>query len=360
MTQPDTRITYDAQLKSTKDLLQTELSNTLKRRKPVAIVDPPKYQFPTLNDAENVVSESIKPINVSKTLAAVSPIKLLEGAEVIITRNDKITSNNKPMIGHVKPNFTLPRKRPEVFETNTATTAQATPKLSLSQNNASLEAQTLPGCDSRKKFGQEKSVVGQKLLMSHGKPNFRATSMTPKQYVAKVPCNQKGTKEAAENYLQVKIKSLKSSDESASSQIAEKKAIFEKLSPSTSGLDTNSLTSHTKQSRSVLNQLRNDDDPRHFSSTIQKAAARTDTSSENITNGCVPRAPNNNQLKHKTIVSFSKDLNDSPNRYPEHVRVTKTIITSDSETVENYRRQEAIFDHIRFSINDLAVVQKLK
>lgn len=61
--------------------------------------------------------------------------------------------------------------------------------------------------------------------------------------------------------------------------------------------------------------------------------------------------------EQKTIVSFSKDLLDAPNKYPEQIRVTKQVITESSTSIV-----QKSFGNIRFSIdpNSTSVVAKPK
>lgn len=111
--------------KQTQDLLQAELCNTLKRRKPVVIAEPPKYQYPTynennstkLNESSNIDKELIKasPVktpNVSAVLSVVTGIKLPDIQYDAKPKLEPTTTvpNDKPKIAHAKPNFTINRK----------------------------------------------------------------------------------------------------------------------------------------------------------------------------------------------------------------------------------------------------------
>lgn len=418
--------------------MQTELSNTLKRRKPVAIVDPPKYQYPTsldVNKADENIVEPIKPVNVNHTLAVVSTIKLIDGVNINVT--PKTTTNDKPMITHAKPNFTLSRKKsnnaplppngltPEKMR-NTSEVSITSPKIKtiIQLNNGIATVQGVPvtstqppplpiklppiqsnAADLKKSTMPNETIEGRKLLMSHGKPNFVAAAKTQQQFTPKNHCNQIGTKEIAENYLDVKIKSLKpqrSISNSSSCRIAEKKAIFEQpslsihtanvLKPLKSKENNNSTSANSNEIHRALNRLRSTDGSKDFqlkslnfsgqttphsdssndsghssplpqTSAINKSTFEkhvTDAVNKNISNGQGHSISNTTNFEQRTVVSFAKELNDAPNRYPEHVRITKKI-TSNTETMTSYRRQEAIFDNIRFSINDQAqVIHKLK
>lgn len=340
------------------------------------------------------------------------------------------------MIGHAKPNFTLPRKKSESSSCPAKGSADAikspyrpaAPKtktiIQLSNDVPAVPTQVtltstqppplpakLPPIQAAA-VGPKKSIVlnetndGRKLLMSHGKPNFVAPPKIQQQPMSQTTRKPIGTKESAENYLDVKIKSLKpqrSVDDSFSSRIAEKKAIFEKPAPASpfaqntwKPLKSKDMQ-HTSSTNSneihrTLSRLRSTDgskdkdtkikspnysgqttpdssnDSGHSSplpqpTIINKSAFEqhvTDAVNKNLPNGRKTSASTTTNFAQRTIVSFSKDLNDSPNRYPEHVQVTKTM-TSNTETTTSYRRQEAIFDNIRFSINDQAqVIHKLK
>lgn len=116
--------------KQTQDLLQAELCNTLKRRKPVVIDEPPKYQYPTYNESKNSSNESsssskidnesiktstVKPANVNAVLSVVTGIKIPDvqyDINVTKTKFDtlpKSTNDTKPKISHGKPNFVINR-----------------------------------------------------------------------------------------------------------------------------------------------------------------------------------------------------------------------------------------------------------
>lgn len=397
-----------------------------------------------LDDDKNdkIYFESIKPINFNHTLAIVSSIKLPEGVNVNITtnHNQAATNTDKPKISHGKPNYTMPRKKSNhsavnqttcdkfVKETSSSSEKQhpqlSPPRATKQISNEPVKqahvtvSSTLPSplpvklqSKQSTSAGAQKPILtkeaneSRKLLISHGKPNFIAPAKI-QQHQPKQMHNQTTTKDAVENYLEVKIKSLKpqrSIDESSSLRLLEKKAMFEKPSPSNpfanamkslKTKETNKSTSaNSNDIQRALNRLRSTDrangpnykplnysgqntphsdcsnDSGHSSplpqpSYINKTAFEqhvTDAVKKNIPDGRKTSSSNNTtNFEQKTFVSFSKELNDSPNRYPEHVHVTKTI-SSSTETMTSYRRQEAVFDNIRFSINDQAqVIHKLK
>lgn len=137
--------------KQTQDLLHAELSNTLKRRKPVVINEPPKYEYPTyddsngtssngsngitndsgssssnnkssvnnkINDSSHSTSVNIatpKPLNVNAVLSVVTGIKLPDtiqydanvGSAAAVAAASASSTADKRKISHGKPNFTI-------------------------------------------------------------------------------------------------------------------------------------------------------------------------------------------------------------------------------------------------------------
>lgn len=134
--------------KQTQDLLQAELTSTLKRRKPIVINEPPKYEYPTYNDnnnndnntangsyKNNDSSHSIsgnvntanvtKPLNVNAVLSVVSGIKIPDVQyDAKSTAVSKTQSNDKPKITHGKPNFTINTKENKPNGESTSPKAQ--------------------------------------------------------------------------------------------------------------------------------------------------------------------------------------------------------------------------------------------
>lgn len=141
--------------KQTQDLLQAELTSTLKRRKPVVINEPKKYEYPTYDDSNknnesshtngnanynnnginNGINNSVnnnnngsvpiaqqKPLNVSAVLSVVTGIKLPDiQYDANISASKPPSSNTDKMkITHGKPNFTVSQKenRPNVPSTS--------------------------------------------------------------------------------------------------------------------------------------------------------------------------------------------------------------------------------------------------
>lgn len=127
--------------KQTQDLLHAELSNTLKRRKPVVINEPPKYEYPTydnsngngsngsnssnnnnnnkINDSShskpvntNDISHTPKPMNLNAVLSVVTGIKLPDAIQydanaVGVSSSSSTASADKRKISHGKPNFII-------------------------------------------------------------------------------------------------------------------------------------------------------------------------------------------------------------------------------------------------------------
>lgn len=138
--------------KQTQDLLQAELTSTLKRRKPVVINEPPKYMYPTYDDSNknnesshssgnannnngisgggggSTISTPIaeqKPLNINAVLSVVTGIKLPDiqyDANISASKPpaSSSSSSDKVKITHGKPNFTVSQKenRPNVPTTS--------------------------------------------------------------------------------------------------------------------------------------------------------------------------------------------------------------------------------------------------
>lgn len=116
-------------------MLHAELSSTLKRRKPVVINEPPKYEYPTYDDSNgngsngssNSVNNKIndsshsttsvniatpKPMNVNAVLSVVTGIKLPDTIQYDAnvgnaTAASASSTTDKRKISHGKPNFTI-------------------------------------------------------------------------------------------------------------------------------------------------------------------------------------------------------------------------------------------------------------
>lgn len=93
----------------------------MKRRKPIQIAEPAKYEYPTCeqhrNDSLKTVDQS-KPLNASTVLAVVSNLKIGKDRSNIADELTTIKSSeikdhpaqNGPMITHAKPNYRVERK----------------------------------------------------------------------------------------------------------------------------------------------------------------------------------------------------------------------------------------------------------
>lgn len=107
--------------KETKDLLQAELANTLKRRKPIKIDEPAKYEYPTYDarhDSSSPPHHTDAP-NVGAVLSVVSNLKI--GANGVSKKDEPATGANVngadqaptpagALLTHGKPNFQIQRK----------------------------------------------------------------------------------------------------------------------------------------------------------------------------------------------------------------------------------------------------------
>lgn len=472
----------------------------MKRRKPVAIVEPPKYQYPTFEndvqkkepDNKNTTGDlncgNKKPMQnllavVTKTKIPDEILDKIIPIESASKQNEQQT-NNKPMITHAKPNYTLPRKNNVQIDkinptngvnhnnnnnnNNVNKTASANGTniennnnennvnkvyvrdehkfrpatidglakpdeivksaagpIKITINNSSAPAppplpiKTIAGksvtttlinsCQScnndvghsngKKKLPSDPSAnasnySNQKLFLSHGKPNFvvkscdKQTPTTPKDTL--------NSKQQCENYLEVKIKSLKP-QKSRDDSLTDNNIIFNQqintLKHPNDEANNNPLKNIIKSLKphktvdeidasSNLNQkiyTGNGTLPRKLVSTWQEQNKINNNhknaghlplvikdnhskifseTSNNIhsfnKNGVAVNGVTN--FQQKTMVSFSKDLQDAPNLYPEMVKVTKTITTKSETTTVH---QQNMFSNIKFIIgNDGQVMHK--
>lgn len=223
---------------------------------------------------------------------------------------------------------------------------------------------------------------GKKRFISHGKPNF---VVPQKSTVIIKPSSNTSTKQACENYLEVKIKSLKpqkSIDESekkftnvydsaatAFTPINHLGAAKRSLKSSKSMeniADDPICNNEHNEIRRALTKLRcvDDMDSNPLPQTQNWSGRSTPASELSADSGNSsppasafgrPSANNSNNAytnyEQKTVVSFSKDLLDAPNRYPESIKVTKTITSSSSHHSTSVV-QQTFFNNVKFIIDD--------
>lgn len=348
--------------KQTQDLLQAELTNTLKRRKPVVINEPPKYEYPTYDnsnkthDSSQSTANSTKPLNVSAVLSVVTGIKIPDVQYDSSVSAPKTQANDKPKITHGKPNFSIAPKEtkpvvarqiksPEIVANKLQRPSFFTNNL----NDKSAKPDT--------PFEKSKSVFLVKSQQSINEAEPKAKKIQPK-----IEVNSKfEPKLYKEEFL--RKNSVDDATSPSFSSVANKKALFEKPAnqgksiPKTMPLKTTQPKANDKFS--TLNAHR-------IITAPQKPAITTVTLNKNITYGSLARRPSIDMVDHyertdrtingtnkietkqfeqKTIVSFSKDLLNAPNNHPDQIRVKKTIITEHSHTMTDNP-----FNNIRFSI----------
>lgn len=219
-----------------------------------------------------------------------------------------------------------------------------------------------------------------KLFISHGKPNFVVPSKSKSKIIIKTS-PPRSTKEKCENYLEVKIKSLKP-QKSIDDTLHVDKKVSNDIEPAVHQLESaiRSLKSfksvddtiddaipieHNELHR-ALTKLRSIDDSDGFSRTPNWSGRSTPASELSADSGNVSPPPSTfgktitqenhtsySNFEQKTVVSFSKDLIDAPNRYPESIKVTKTISSHTTSTV-----QQTVFNNIKFVIDDQGQVMR--
>lgn len=413
-------------IKLVKDPLQEELRNTLRRRKPVAIVEPPKYDYPQLDDPKtgSNADESAKSVNLSKTLAVVSAIKLPESVIMTATLPGKgptdAETSDKQKITHAKPNFTLPKRKP--IAANSIDTPIKT------VTHRPLEKKSTVGTNKNSNgINANTSATGELIAKQQQPQQTKVTATTTtmpaltKVEVSSIgsagPSLSNGNHSSQSTKINIKIDNIPTVSHAlrvdvaqskpsyiennkqnhvTESVVANKKAIFEKKSiePVSNGapkfpksMNTKSpyiektmsrlrngsvsdmateTNGHHGQPSSSFNSMRNKfcrDERAAKQSTNAIATGWHKNGAIQMTNQKLSNCNNNDvnmnasKFGQKTFVSFSKDLQDAPNRYPEKVHVTKTITTT-----ERYVQQtQTVFQNVRFSIDDQAhVVPKLK
>lgn len=219
-----------------------------------------------------------------------------------------------------------------------------------------------------------------KLFISHGKPNFVMPSKIKTKVIIK-PSPPRSTKEKCENYLEVKIKSLKP-QKSIDDTLNVDKKLSHDIEPAVNQLESaiRSLKSfksvddtiddaipieHNELHR-ALTKLRSIDDSDGYSKTPNWSGRSTPASELSADSGNVSPPPSTfgktitqenhtsySNFEQKTVVSFSKDLIDAPNRYPESIKVTKTISSHTTSTL-----QQTVFNNIKFVIDDQVQVMR--
>lgn len=425
----------------------------------------------TRNNNQNVITnDNSKGINLSKTLAVVSSIKLTESVIMTATPTtitNKNSSNDtdiidKQKITHAKPNFTLPQRKPIMgnstdlpINSMTHHTLEKKSNVGMNKNSNGIKINNATGMLISKQPSslpsQSKTTTTTTTIKTPTSPlltKFEAhSSILPKKssttttpittstnQITLPPSpslsNGNHLPQSTKINIQIdkiplisnasKVDIVKSSIENndkqknhhiTESMVANKKALFEKKTSNGSLPSSMSIKPIKKKSLNIentMNRLRNvnitepltqqnahlnsngnnnDDinDNTHVSgqssstfNIMRNKFCQDQTQSvsslnvnatgfnKNDINKCNNYKSNNNNIvknngnkfEQKTFVSFSKDLQDAPNRYPEKIHVTKTITKTERYV---HHQTETVFQNVRFSIDDQAhVVPKLK
>lgn len=377
----------------------------------------------------------IKPnlVYLSKINMAAKPISPLPDSDVNSVKNtdtDIYNTTSKPLISHGRPNFTLPRRiemkvqrsepqEPQQCEPNHSQgmpnvlnnikifsngESETTPSINhvktiitfpskpvdsqnrvvASQKSASDEVlpPPLPIKAAVKMYTQKINDTkkaeqdNKKLLISHGKPNFVVPSSHKSKVIIK-PSSGHASKQACENYLEVKIKSLKPQRSVIESTQPEKR-VNNQPEPHINHLESaiRSLKSFKSFDDTIESsafeenekmQIRNiyDSDSSGLSKTPNWSGRSTPASEMSADSGNSSPPPpisygksvghNHSSyanFEQKTVVSFSKELLDAPNRYPETVKVTKTISSQTISSQTTSVMQQTVFNNLKFVIDN--------
>ncbi|XP_031627275.1 probable myosin light chain kinase DDB_G0279831 [Contarinia nasturtii] len=421
--------------KQTQDLLQAELTSTLKRRKPIVINEPPKYEYPTYNDnnennanvsnKNNESSHSIanttnvtKPLNVNAVLSVVSGIKIPDVQyDAKSSTALKTQSNEKPKISHGKPNFMINTKEIKPINGNESTSLKTKikspeinetkklhrPSFFTKTNNLTTvyKSSAKPTVEPNSAESQVEKCKSIFLIKTQNIVDDSPSKPSPKlqqktDLISKfenIPTTkgadqQLPNKKITEN---VKKSSVDETNGISFANVANKKALFEQkpeqTTPKLNGLKNTVNNSEVSSKPTAVAPILNGkystlNSPRMMNQT--KPGVTTVTLNKNATYGPLGRplvAANDRvdhhfertvhtvnettstingkyetkQFEQKTIVSFSKDLHSATNKYPEQIRVKKTMVTERSAIQDNP------FQNIRFSIKtDGNVIPKAK
>lgn len=232
------------------------------------------------------------------------------------------------------------------------------------------------------KTREEEADSGTKKLISHGRPNFIVPSTKKSKVI--IESSPLTSKEKCENYLEVKIKSLR--PQKSFDGACDRKESFARTHMPTNqyGTAIRSLRSYKSiddcidqaganelhQALSKLRTVDTDVEARSYGKTYNQSGHSTPASelSTDSGNSSPPssayghRALENRSAQRdgddytnyeqKTVVSFSKDLLHAPNRYPETIKVTRTITTSHSQQHTTSVAQQTVFNNLKFVIGD--------
>lgn len=409
-------------------MLQAELTDTLKRRKPIVINEPSKYQYPTFNanseqcdESSNKIKNStnnnqtIKPVNVNAVLSVVSGIKLPDAKIELKTDTNNVT-NSKPKtlettkITHGKPNFKIERK---ISKPNCIIERKDSKQNNVRFLLKQLSFDKTQNNDTKPKLFENGSIKPNSFEVSNATLNKKQTEMkspTLLQNAIKTVngLNKENSKpkivftmtdiiNKPSNETNSTITTMNSSKISQSSTIvANRKALFEKsdddkvtkpmLNNTHHKISNISLTPKIKETNKInlTHRMLNPTQNTEYRPTITAVNPNKNISSNSLvrpllrseaidktdhydntvfkSNGVVQfpqknATYDNKNFEQKTIISFSKELHSAPNKYPDQIRVTRTVKITESSHVA----PESVFKNIRFSISPNAqVVPKKK
>lgn len=153
--------------KQTKDALQAELSNTLRRRKPVVIDEPPKYEYPIYDEPPTF---AMTKANESSTPTTKSSSPLTSSS--IINNSDKESINNNNKNVNVQPTV----KPPNVNAILSVVTGIKIPANIQFDTNNGINKTTKPtttmATTTTTTVSSMNSTTDKPPKISHGKPNF--------------------------------------------------------------------------------------------------------------------------------------------------------------------------------------------
>lgn len=418
--------------KQTQDLLQAELTSTLKRRKPVVINEPAKYDYPIYDDDgnnnnnnktnknnessqsmdTNANTTTVKPLNVNAVLSVVTGIKIPDVQYHPQTSAPKTPVNDKPKITHGKANFTIRKDQTECSKENKPnvqmseamsnghTIGMIGPKTQIkSPENADAKLHRpsyftshmtmLDKSNSGKSVADAESQVEKckSIFLIKSQKSIDNDKCKPQKSPQRTEFKSKFEPATVVELPKDEIKKKHSVDETKDDvpfgSVANKKALFEK-SPTNGIASKNILTKHTQFERNVANKpatvsissgkfnTLNGQRKNSQSNNQPKPGVTTVSLNKNVSYGSLARPQGKDRVDHferavhtvnettstnhngkfetkqfeqKTVVSFSKDLLNAPNNYPEQIRVKKTVITKSSHT-----GSDNPFQNIRFSI----------